>query len=351
MPQVNIKPDDKAIDHYYATLDRLKGQQGVTHEGGVRRAFGQLLNDTARVRKWTLVEELSEKTKRNQRGIRLDGTMRDEWHLPHGHWEAKDEADDLDTEIRKKRERNYPFDNIIFEDTETAVLFQDGDEVKRCAVTDREQLAQLLGFFYSYDIEPFQKFDEAIAHFQREIPHIATSLKEKIEQGHHDNKKFQTAFTDFMEVCRTALNPNISTAAVDEMLIQHMLTERIIRKVFDVENFTRRNVIAGEVENVIDSLTSRHFNRAEFLGALDRFYEAIEQAADRLANFTDKQRFIKREYHSSALLSSDIPACRSNELPVCISSHRSTLPTIVHYCSDKHNAVGLLPICLPGNAA
>ena len=80
------------------------------------------------------------------------------------------------------------------------------------------------------------------------------------------------------------------------MLIQHLLTERIIRKVFDQENFVRRNVIAAEVEKVIDALTSQHFNRHEFLGSLDRFYLAIEQAADRLADFRDKQGFINTVY-------------------------------------------------------
>jgi predicted helicase len=62
---------------------------------------------------------------------------------------------------------------------------------------------------------------------------------------------------------------------VDEMLIQHMLTERLITRVFDMENFARRNVIAGEIQNVIDALASQHFNYREFLGALDRFYSAI----------------------------------------------------------------------------
>ena len=36
------------------------------------------------------------------------------------------------------------------------------------------------------------------------------------------------------------------------MLVQHLLTERLIRKIFDNPEFTRRNVIAAEVEKVID---------------------------------------------------------------------------------------------------
>ena len=99
-----------------------------------------------------------------------------------------------------------------------------------------------------------------------------------------------------MALCSEALNPNISRDAVEEMLIQHLLTERLIRHVFDQENFVRRNVIAAEVEKVIDALTGQHFNRSAFLGSLDRFYLAIEKAADRLADFSDKQGFINTVY-------------------------------------------------------
>ena len=56
------------------------------------------------------------------------------------------------------------------------------------------------------------------------------------------------------------------------MLVQHLLTERLFRKIFDNPEFTRRNVIAAEVEKVIDALVSQSFNRDEFLKSLDRFY-------------------------------------------------------------------------------
>ena len=36
------------------------------------------------------------------------------------------------------------------------------------------------------------------------------------------------------------------------MLIQHLLTERIFRRVFNNAEFTQRNVIAIEIEKVID---------------------------------------------------------------------------------------------------
>ena len=48
--------------------------------------------------------------------------------------------------------------------------------------------------------------------------------------------------------------------AVDEMLIQHLLTERLFRRIFHDDEFTRRNVIAAEVEKVIDALVSKSFS-------------------------------------------------------------------------------------------
>jgi predicted helicase len=59
------------------------------------------------------------------------------------------------------------------------------------------------------------------------------------------------------------------------MLVQHLLTERIFRKVFNNQEFLSRNVIAAEIEKVIRSITARHFSRDEFLKPLDRFYTAI----------------------------------------------------------------------------
>ena len=80
------------------------------------------------------------------------------------------------------------------------------------------------------------------------------------------------------------------------MLIQHLLTERIFRKVFDNPDFTRRNVIAAEIEKVIDALTSQTFNRDEFLRKLDHFYRAIETTAATIEDFAQKQEFLNTVY-------------------------------------------------------
>jgi len=80
------------------------------------------------------------------------------------------------------------------------------------------------------------------------------------------------------------------------MLIQHLLTERIFRKIFDVGDFMQRNNIAVEIEKVVAALTSRHFSRDNFLKELDRFYLAIEDAADTIPEFPEKQKFLNTVY-------------------------------------------------------
>jgi predicted helicase len=80
------------------------------------------------------------------------------------------------------------------------------------------------------------------------------------------------------------------------MLVQHLLTERIFRKVFHNGEFLSRNVIAAEIEKVIRSITARHFSRDEFLKPLDRFYTAIERAAEQQTGYTEKQHFLNAVY-------------------------------------------------------
>ena len=181
--------------------------------------------------------------------------------------------------------------------TNTAILYQNERRVLQADCGKRAELADLLSALSTVmKLPEFSGFEEAVARFAGEVPQIAQGLQERINEARASNAAFQRAFADFMTLCSEALNPNISRAAVEEMLIQHLLTERLIRKVFDQENFVRRNVIAAEVEKVIDALTGQHFNRREFLGSLDRFYLAIEKAAGSLADFSDKQGFINTVY-------------------------------------------------------
>jgi predicted helicase len=80
------------------------------------------------------------------------------------------------------------------------------------------------------------------------------------------------------------------------MLIQHLLTERIFRKIFDIGDFMKRNVIAVKIEKVIDALTSKSFSRDHFTKPLEHFYIVIEQAAETITDFHEKQKFLNTVY-------------------------------------------------------
>ena len=281
------------VQQYYAELNEL-ARQNVMYEMGTRTAFHNLLAGAGRAQHWTLIPELERKA--NGKTIRPDGTFKDALNLVRGYWEAKDPGDDLNTEIAKKRKLGYPVNNIIFEDTLTAVLFQHGSESMRVDMKDPKKLEDLIVQFFRH-IEPqIEEFEEAINEFKEKVPDLAEGLKKKIEESHRKNPAFKKAFADFFELCRTSLNPNLSEKAVDEMLIQHILTERLIREIFDNPEFVRRNVIAAEVEKVMQAMTSTSFDRNTYLKELDRFYVAIEMAARTMTDFSDKQHFLNTVY-------------------------------------------------------
>jgi predicted helicase len=292
MPPAPLKKKtlDQALATYYQAMATYQ-HQGVVNEEATRLAFSTLLDTLARPVGWTLVLEKKLPNRRKP-----DGTLQDSLKMPRGHWEAKDTKDDLDAEIRTKISAGYPLTNIIFEDTRRAVLYQNNRQVHEYDLTQRAQLADLLHTFFSYTGEQIEEFHAAVDEFQGRIPELAAGLLARIEEERADNRRFVAALDKFYELCRTALNPNISMQAIEEMLVQHLLTERLFRTVFNNPDFTRRNVIANEIEQVINALTSRSFSRDEFLRQLDYFYLAIEEAARTIQDFSEKQAFLNTVY-------------------------------------------------------
>jgi hypothetical protein len=116
----------KLIEKYYADLADFE-RQHVLFEMGTRYAFHRLMADAGKEYGWTLIAEQEKKV--GGKTIRPDGTFKDQVNLVRGYWEAKDTDDDLDKEIEKKRKAGYPLGNIIFEDTQKAVLFQHGQRI------------------------------------------------------------------------------------------------------------------------------------------------------------------------------------------------------------------------------
>ena len=294
MTNLNLKPTHKPVEDYYAALAQFE-QLEVRHEGAVRSAFQSLLQNCARQFDWTLVPEHSMTGVQNNR-IVVDGALMDDFRLTHGYWEAKDEDDDLPSEVVGKLEAGYPRDNILFQTPHRAILWQNNHQMPEANLRDRTQLIRVLETFFSHRLPEYTEWEAAVAQFRERVPALGEGLAERIHGERETNRAFITAFADFHEKCRQSINPNLSEAAVEEMLIQHLLTERIFRTVFDNQDFTRRNVIASEIEKVIDALTSESFSRHDFLHQLDPFYAAIERTAATIDDFSQKQGFLNTVY-------------------------------------------------------
>ena len=294
MSTLNIKPTHKPINDYYAELERLD-RLNITNETAVREPFQTLLKHCVRQLKWILVTEYPMKGPEGNQ-IFVDATLLNGSNLPHGHWEAKDIHDDLAAEVKRKLEQGYPNDNIIFQTPQRAILWQNNRQVADVDLTNPTKLVEILQTFFAHRRPEYVQWEDAVAQFKDEVPALGEDLAERIQDARKTNRRFITAFADFHAKCCQSINPNLSEAAVEEMLIQHLLTERIFRTVFNNPDFTRRNVIANEIEKVIDALTSQSFSRYDCLETLNHFYVAIESAAAIMSDYSQKQSFLNTVY-------------------------------------------------------
>ncbi|CAD5931587.1 type ISP restriction/modification enzyme [Planktothrix agardhii] len=294
MATLNLKPTHKPIRAYYDALQQF-AKLGVSHELAVKDAFADLLKACCPQFELTLIPEKQIKLP-NGKSIRVDGALVRDGSIRYGVWEAKDSQDKLEREVKQKFALGYPKENIIFQSPERVILWQGGKQICDQDITKPQILVDTLKLFFEYRTPEIAQWEIAAAEFGGRVKDLSGKLIDLIETQRKINPKFIQAFSEFTEICRQAINPNLSEAAVEEMLIQHLLTERIFRQIFNNPDFTRRNIIAVEIEKVIQALTSKSFSRDHFLGEVDYFYRALEDAAQTIDEFSDKQHFLNTVY-------------------------------------------------------
>ena len=236
------------INQYYKDLEKSIRYGKSRNESSVRRAFANLLDSYCQSRNFTLVDEIGLKsTLDNKKAIYPDGVIKDALSLNWGYWEAKDDKDILDEEIEEKINVNgYPTDNILFEDTNTAILIQNGQESLRINMSNPDDLDKIINQFLNYERPEIKEFRKAIATFNEDLPSILDTLRKLIENQSNTNKKFITAREKFLKVCQESINPDISLIDIREMIIQHILTEDIFLNIFNDSQFHQENNIAKQ---------------------------------------------------------------------------------------------------------
>ncbi|MBW6513462.1 MAG: N-6 DNA methylase [Candidatus Syntrophosphaera sp.] len=285
-----------AINTYLRELEKLKHYGGSANEASIRAAFQNLLSTYAKAKDLVLVPEIKVQGQRG-RAVIPDGTLKDSLRLDWGYWESKDEYDDLDLEIVKKFEKGYPQDNILFEDSRTAVLFQNGIEVQRAEVSNPAQFDNLLKNFVEYERPEVREFRKAIESFKEDIPKVTSALRDSIIANAETNSAYLQARDTFLELCRDVINPAITPEDIREMVIQHILTADIFNTIFDEPHFHRENNIARELEALTNTFFTREV-RNKTLARVKHYYDTINAQAARIYDHHEKQRFLKVVYET-----------------------------------------------------
>ena len=280
------------IEQYRKDLEQIVAIGGSMNELTIKPAFRKCLAAYCHEHRerLLLLDELPV-----QGGLRPDGTVRDKWMMDRGYWEAKDTYDNLDAEIQEKFNRGYPRNNIVFEDSETAVLVQNGGEAMRVEMTRPGELHRLIRRFLDYELPEIEGFRKAQERFSDDLPSVLESLRATIEDAEVENAEYQLAAKGFLELCHQSIGPDVSAADVREMLLQHILTKDIFFSIFSERQFHSENNIAQQLD---------HLELTFFVGdikrrALDKvtpYYNAVSANALRISDYAEKQSFLKAVY-------------------------------------------------------
>ncbi|HAO22166.1 MAG TPA: DNA methyltransferase, partial [Desulfobacteraceae bacterium] len=284
------------IEQYYTRLEKIIQYGGSRNESALRSAFEILINGYCESKNLLLINELEIKTPSGTTVI-PDGTIKDALRLDWGYWESKDEYDDLNAEIKAKFAKGYPDSNILFEDSQRAVLFQGGAKVMDVSMRDAEKLDKIITRLLSYERPEIRTFREAIEQFKTDLPTILNTLRDQIAAESQRNPQFQNARDAFLTLCREAINPQVTPEDVREMMIQHILTEEIFLSVFNESQFHRENNIAGELQKVVNTFFTGTIRR-NILASIENYYLVIKRTASNIVNHHEKQKFLKVLYEN-----------------------------------------------------
>ncbi|MDB9452117.1 type ISP restriction/modification enzyme [Dolichospermum circinale] len=284
------------VTQYQAEVEKIIQYGGSRKETSIRVAFQNLLNEYCKPRDFLLIPELDYRLP-NGKLVYPDGTIKDALRLDWGYWESKDQYDNLDEEIEKKLNKGYPDSNILFEDSQTAVLIQSSTETMRVSMRDADAVDGIITSFINYVRPEVKDFREAIEIFKQDLPTVLNSLRDLIDCQGENNTSFQTARDKFWGICKESINPEISLFDIREMMIQHILTEDIFINIFNESQFHRENNIAGELQGVISTFFTGSVKK-NTLGTIERYYAVIRRTAANIYNHQEKQKFLKALYEN-----------------------------------------------------
>ena len=157
------------------------------------------------------------------------------------------------------------------------------------------ELHRLIRRFLDYELPEIGEFRQARQQFKADLPSVLDNLRAAVGEAEADNADYRAAADVFLDLCRQTISPEVSDADVREMLLQHILTKDIFLRVFAEDQFHRENNVARQ----LDALEQTFFTgdvRRQAIDRLRAYYGAIGRAADEIADYAEKQQFLKAVY-------------------------------------------------------
>jgi predicted helicase len=285
----------QAINQYHNEIHKIYQFSGQNHEQAIKDEFKRLINYYCEKRNLKCVSEINIKNK-NGVLIRPDGIVKNNLRLDCGYWESKANVD-LNKEVITKINAGYPLNNTLFQDDKNAILYQNDQLCLHAQLDNERELDNLLTLFVSYESQEIKEFNTAIDQFKQDLPHILAALRDMISTQEKINKAFINTRYDFLAICQHSINPEITLNDVNEMLLQHILTEEIFTSIFSDSQFHRENNIAKELYKVESTFFSGTTKR-NTLSVIQHYYSVIKARSAHIADHHDKQFFLKSIYEN-----------------------------------------------------
>ncbi len=158
-------------------------------------------------------------------------------------------------------------------------------------------LDRLLNAFISYERPEVKNFRAAIELFKQDIPKVTDTIRGIIGAQENTNPKYVERRNTFWEHCKQSINQTITVLDMQEMMIQHILTEDIFNTIFGETQFHRENNIAQELEQVIHTFFTSTTKKIT-LGAIQHYFQTINASAASIVYHHEKQKFLKVIYET-----------------------------------------------------
>ena len=283
----------QAIQRYHNDLDKTYEFSGETKEQSIKVFFLKLLNHYCEKRNLFTVSEISIKNKKGET-IRPDGIIKNRSRFNCGYWESKANVN-LEKEIELKINTGYPLSNTLFQDAEFAVLYQDEKLVLKVSTANYTEFDKLLTLFVDYESQEIKEFNIEVEKFKKNLPDILKELQGMIKKQEINNQNFIVSQKKFLQICQKSINKNITVHDINEMLIQHILTEEIFISIFNDAQFHHENNIAKELYKV-EATFFKGVVKRNTLDKLQKYYAIIKSLAAIIDDHHDKQVFLKTIY-------------------------------------------------------